>query len=110
MKLPADRLIIARRKLTDYLLVHRQKNDKSIFLLACGFTLNEADALKAALIHQATTCEILEIYRNDFGLVHEVQGNLTALKGRDMLIVTVWILRDEGEGLYEFVTLVPGGK
>ena len=110
MKLPPGKLFIVRRKLTDYLLVHQQNNDKSRFLLSCGFSLDEAIALEAALHSHGATHEILRIYRNDFGLVHEVQGNLTVLKGRDMLVVTVWILRDEGEGLYEFVTLVPGGK
>ena len=110
MRLPADRLIIDRRKLTHYLLVHRQKNDKSAFLLTCGYTVADVDALEEALLQHASISKVLDNYRNDFGLVYEVQGNLTALAGKDMLVATVWILRDDGVGQYEFVTLVPGGK
>lgn len=48
MKLPVD-AIIAREKLTQYLLVPRQKNDKSRFLAQVGFTLQNPEALEEAV-------------------------------------------------------------
>jgi hypothetical protein len=44
MKLPADS-IIARRKLDEYLLRHRDEDDKSRFLALAGYTPENADRL-----------------------------------------------------------------
>jgi len=44
MKLPAD-TVIARRKLDEYLLRHRDEDDKSGFLSLAGYALENADQL-----------------------------------------------------------------
>jgi hypothetical protein len=48
MKIPPD-AIIAPEKLTKYLLVLQQSNDKSMFLAKAGFTLENPDALENAI-------------------------------------------------------------
>jgi hypothetical protein len=48
MKLPED-ILIPREKLTDYLLLPQQKNDKSAWLASAGFTLDRPELLEQAL-------------------------------------------------------------
>jgi len=48
VNIPAD-AIIPYDKLTHYLLVYKARNDKSQFLAKAGFTLQNPEALRAAL-------------------------------------------------------------
>ncbi len=48
MKVPVT-AVIAREKLTEYLLVFRVKSDKSQFLAQAGFTIESADQLEQAI-------------------------------------------------------------
>lgn len=97
--------VIHPAKITDYLLVHRRKSDKSQFLAQAGFTLDNPEALIAAIRgliarHDATTDR-----RDEYGVFFRVQG---ALHGPDgsLDVITVWIQR-EFDGVFTFVTLKP---
>lgn len=79
MRLPAN-AVIAREKVTIYLLVRQSRNDQSAFLEIGGFTNLNPDALIAeidALSHQYDATQIDE---NKFGRYYEVIGILGDIK------------------------------
>ena len=110
MILPADKLYIDRRKLTEYLLVFQGKNDKSRFLESCGYILGNACQAEAAIRRPVAENEALPDFNHEFGQRYKVVGQLPALAGHDMLVTTVWIVRVGDSDLWRFVTLVPGGE
>ena len=104
MKIPAD-AIIAREKLTQYLLVPRQKNDKSRFLAQVGFTLQNPDALEEAIRALIAENEAVTDRDNEYGIFYRVEGDLYGPYGI-LSVVTVWILRTNNN-CYHFITLKP---
>ena len=107
MRIPAD-AIIAREKLTRYLLVPRFKSDKSSFLAKLGFTLANPDVLDSAIRRQADSAEVVvesaDIYGEHMTVVSELIGPI----GK-RLVVTVWV-RSAVDGVVRFVTLKPSRK
>lgn len=110
MRLPADRLIIKRSKLTGYLLVWQEESDKSRFLERCGYHPGNVDQLEAALRTLVAENEAVPDFVDEFGERFKVMGQLPALAGRDMLVTTIWMLRVAETDTWRFVTLYPGGR
>ena len=110
MRLPADRLIIDRRKLTHYLLVRKDNDDKSRFLAMCGYTLENVNLLEAAIRELVAANDAVSDSGDEFGQRYRVTGQLPALAGRDMVVSTIWITRGNDSDIWRFVTLFPGGK
>lgn len=109
MKLPPN-VIIARDKLTRYLLVAHPENDKSAFLALAGYTSANPDALEAAIRELVATYDAVWERRTPYGDFYRVAGILKqAGDGRDLSVVTVWIVRTDEVGSYRFVTLIPRG-
>ncbi|MCC6803094.1 MAG: hypothetical protein IT319_09435 [Anaerolineae bacterium] len=106
MKIPFD-AIIANEKLTDYLLVPRQRNDKSKYLAMAGFTTENPDALKQAIRALADTNEAAEDKATEYGTSYLVEGDLQGANDRRLPVVLVWFQR-LADGRYYFVTLKPG--
>ena len=67
VKIPEDALI-PDSKLTQYLLVFREQDDKSKFLAQAGFTLDNAEALKSAPHKLITDVEAEEDEDNAYGI------------------------------------------
>jgi hypothetical protein len=108
MKIPSD-AIIAREKLTHYLLVYRKKNDKSRFLAQAGFTHGHPDVLEAAIRRLIAENEAIEDGNDQYGSYYRVTGNLTGPTGT-LNVVTIWIMQveqEDNESEYRFVTLKP---
>ncbi len=104
MKLPADSFVDPR-KITHYLLVQRDVDDKSRFLRLAGYEPHHAARLLEdirALLHQdAQPIEISE-YAKKFA----IQGTLIGPNGRQLRIRSIWAkLHTTGE--VRFVTLFP---
>ena len=110
MRLPADRLIIDRRKLTHYLLVRKDNDDKSRFLTMCGYTLENVNLLEAAIRELVAANDAVSDSGDEFGQRYRVTGQLPALAGRDMVVSTIWIMKVGDTNIWRFVTLFPGGK
>lgn len=104
MKLPED-ATIPTEKLTKYLLVPRQRNDKSGFLAQAGFRLGNWHLLEAAIRQLLIECEAIQDRHNEYGMFYRVEGELRGPTGT-LLVVTVW-LRQAGSSDYRFVTLKP---
>jgi hypothetical protein len=105
MKLPADTLI-ARRKITEYLLAWRLEDDKSAFLARAGYVPQTADRLLADLRTQLLPLEARLLQNDDYGAKYEIRGKLTGPNGRALRVVSVWMIED-ATGRAKFVTLYP---
>ena len=108
MILPADS-IIARAKLTKYLLVLQPEDDKSKWLALAGYTLANSDRLEADLRAQVLTCEAVLTRKNAFGSYFEIRAPLTGPNGRTLTVRTIW-QHDALSGVARFVTLYPSKR
>jgi len=105
MKLPADSLI-ARDKLTRYLLVSQARGDKSAFLAGAGYTLGNPDQLLQDLRLQILPLEAQSLESNQFGQYYEIRGMLTGPNGIRLAVRTIWIT-EHLSGITKFITLIP---
>ena len=104
MKLPQDS-VISETKLKEYLLVHRDEDDKSGFLAQAGYSLASWNELEIDLRRQLELDALL-IGTTQYGEMYHIKGQLVGPNGKRLNVITVWIrLRATGET--RFVTLVP---
>lgn len=105
MKLPAD-AVIAKDKLTSYLLLPQARGDKSTFLAGAGYTLERADQLLRDLRTQILPLEAQRLESNKFGQYYQVRGMLTGPNGVAVPVRTIW-MTEHLSAVTKFVTLVP---
>lgn len=105
MKLPSD-AIIDPRKLTDYLLQHRQEDDKSAFLAQAGYTLENSARLLKDLREQILTLDAEVIGPFEYGMKFRIRGILRGPSGRSLRIASVWVTLGT-TGKTKLVTLYP---
>ena len=105
MRLPPDTLI-ARRRVSEYLLVWRPEDDKAAFLARAGYAAETADRLLADLRTQLLPLEARVLERGEYGTKYEIQGKLTGPNGRTLRVVSIWMIEQAG-GQAKFVTLYP---
>src|SRR5215208_6609182 len=98
--------VIAREKLTQYLLLPKEVDDKSKFLAQAGFTPINVDSLEAALRKLVQTYEPIYDLTNEYGDFYRVEGELIGPLGK-LAVVTIWIAKRKGTGEFHFVTLKP---
>jgi len=104
MKIP-NNAIIPDAKLTKYLLVFRERDDKSKFLAQAGFTLDNPEQFKAAIRQLVDTIEAIEDSTNEYGTFYRVEGELMGINQRNLLVITIWLNRTDGQ--FQFITLKP---
>lgn len=105
MNLPPD-AVIAKDKLTRYLLLPHAHGDKSAFLRAAGYTLEGADQLLRDLRTQILPLEAERLEFNKFGQYYQVRGTLTGPNGVALPVRTIW-MTEHLSGATKFVTLIP---
>lgn len=105
MKISSD-AVIPIEKLTAYLLVPREWDDKSKFLGYAGFTKENPHLLLAAIRELAAQAEAVEDGENEYGVFLRAEGWLTGPSGRSLPVVTIWLQSRSG-GQTRFVTLKP---
>jgi len=93
-------------KLTRYLLVPREWDDKSKFLAQAGFTRENPHWLLASLRKLAVTAEAEQDRVSEYGEFLRADGELLGPNGRRLEVVTIW-LRSRSDGRVRFVTLKP---
>lgn len=108
MKLP-DNAVIAREKLTRYLLHKLPENDKSGFLALAGYSLANAEQLEADLRGQILTREAAFMESTEYGDKYSIRGELTGPNGHQLNVVTIWMIENAG-GLTKFITLYPAKR
>ena len=104
MKIAED-VIIPKEKLTQYLLLSRQKNDKSRFLARAGFTRENPDMLDKAIRQLLAENEAMPDRHSEYGTFYLVEGELKG-PSRTLGVVTVWLL-PTNTNRHRFVTLKP---
>jgi len=110
VRLPnVDRALIDEAKLREYLLsdAHQVGRFKATFFRALGFTLDQWQELRDAILDLAAheVAEPTEI--TAFGSKYRVVGLLAGPTGRQATVVTIWIVL-HGEELPRFITAYPG--
>jgi hypothetical protein len=106
MKLPPD-AIIATAKLTRYLLVWRDADDKSQFLAQAGYGQDNWQQLEANLRNQILPLDAVRSDEpNQFGDVYEIRGVLSGVNGVNLAVVTIWMVEYETQQT-KFITLYP---
>jgi hypothetical protein len=105
VKIPSD-VLVPIEKLTRYLLVPREWDDKSKFLAQAGFSLEEPQELLREIRRLAAEAEAVEDGENEYGVFLRAAGTLRGPNGRALPVVTVWI-RWHLDGRTRFVTLKP---
>jgi hypothetical protein len=105
MKLPASS-IIAREKVTEYLLVRQSRNDKSAFLEKGGYSSGNPDALIVGLAALKEQGDATPLDNNQFGIYYEVVGVLLGPKGIGLRVKTIW-MTEHLSGVTKFITLIP---
>jgi len=105
MKLPPD-TVIATTKLDEYLLRHRDEDDKSGFLALAGYTLENVDRLLNDLRTQLLPLDAEFFDQTEYGAKYQIRGTLTGPNGRVLPIVSIW-MKEDATGKAKFVTLFP---
>ncbi|MEB3336648.1 MAG: hypothetical protein VKJ46_04240, partial [Leptolyngbyaceae bacterium] len=101
--LPQD-AIIAREKLTQYLLIPLSKDDKSKFLAQAGYRLDTWKNLEQDLRSQVLTQAAERIETNRYGEKYAIRASLQGTNEVVLNVLTIWMVKD---GIARFVTLVP---
>jgi hypothetical protein len=86
-------VIIPDDKLSKYLLLYKEKNDKSKFLAQAGFTQNNPDELKLAIYQLISIFEAIEDLTNEYGTFYRVEGELIGVNQTNLFVVTIWLKR-----------------
>jgi hypothetical protein len=105
MKLPAD-AVIAREKITSYLLRKLPENDKSGFLALAGYTIENPDRLESDIRAQILTQEAEFVETTEYGDKHCIRADITGPNGQSLRVMTIW-LTEEATGTTKFITLYP---
>lgn len=105
MKLPPDS-VVAREKLTEYLLRVREDHDKSGFLALAGYSPAEAGVLERDLRTQILPQDAVPAGATPYGEKFVIRGALQGPNGRVLKVISVWML-ENATGLTKFITLYP---
>ncbi len=101
MKIKADQIQISIEKITKYLLVEKEKNDKSKFLFGLGYSMENWKELLNDIKYLAINNELILQKQSDYGDLHSIRGKLKHKK-----IITIW-LKQINHDVYRFITLYP---
>jgi hypothetical protein len=96
VKLPfAEQAVVPPRKITEYLLnpTHPEGGSKARFFHRRGYSLENVEQFRDALLALAETGEVIEV-PTEFGPKYIGSGVMIAPDGRGVGIRTVWMLRD----------------
>lgn len=98
----AERAFVEDSKL-GYLL---RSEEKGGFFGALGFTVEEHDLLRKALLDHARGEEVSRIVETKFGVKYVLEGTLESPDGREPEVRSVWI-SDSGDDRPWFLTAYP---
>jgi len=105
VKLPSNTLI-APEKLTRYLLVQREFDDKSQFLRQAGYTLETWEQLERDLRVQVLPHDAVLIEQTVYGNILEIRSSLTGPNGQTLFVKTIW-MEELRSDVTKFITLYP---
>ncbi|MGH7284663.1 MAG: DUF6883 domain-containing protein [Polyangiaceae bacterium] len=110
MRLPnAERALVDESKVRGYLLSpsHPVGRFKSAFFVALGFSGDQWELLRDALLDLARGGNANPGQASPFGLKLEIRATLSGPSGRQADVVTVWMVSN-GHDFPHFITAHPG--
>lgn len=105
MKL-AGHALIAREKITKYLLVKRPVGDKSEFLMQAGYGLDNWDRLEQDIRQQVLAEDAALLEKSSYGDLFEIRASLIGPNDKTLRVRTVW-MQEVRTGNTKFITLYP---
>ena len=105
MKLPSN-AIISERKLKEYLLSYRKRNDKSKWLAKAGYNTGNWERLDRDIRNQLLSLEAVLVEENQFGIVYEITGKLDGPNNKRLNVRSIW-MKEYATQLTKFITMYP---
>ena len=104
----AQRAVVDREKITDYLLnsAHPDNGGKAEFFSQLGFSRDQWEILAAALKALAGSEEEITVTESPHGRKYVIVGKMHSPSGKTPLVQTVWIV-DKGMDIARLVTAYP---
>jgi hypothetical protein len=104
----AERAVVEREKIVDYLLnpKHPDNGGKAAFFLGFGYNQHEWAALAAALCRLAVATEPAQSVETVHGIKYVLDGRLETPTGKAPMVRTIWIV-DRGFDRPRLVTAYP---
>lgn len=99
-------VIIAKEKLTDYLLIFRNKDDKSKFLQQGGYNIENWQVLEIDLKELYSREDAIFDKEDAYGQFYKIEGSLIGPNGTTLEIITIWMY-DKRQEVTKFITLYP---
>lgn len=93
-------------KVRDYLLVPKQRGDKSAFFARFGFRRERWEDLRDALLLHVQRCPVTSLRHHEYGVNCVVEGPLQTPGGREPIVETVWLVTSADAAPW-FVTARP---
>ena len=109
MKLPhADKAVIAKSKIVDYLLSlsHPYGRTKAGFFIRHGFSATDWRQFESALKRHLVEHEVTKSIQTTFGIKYIVEGPLNTPNGANPAIRSVWFV-ETGDEVPQLVTAYP---
>jgi len=109
VKLPqADKAIVPREKLIDYILSesHPVGSSKAKFFRGLGFDETNVGKLAKSLLRIAKENDVKNVRKFSYGTNYIVEGTIETPIGKTVKIVTVWFIKTE-KSRPSFVTAYP---
>jgi len=105
MNLPPN-AIISERKIKDYLLSYRKRNDKSMWLAKAGYNTGNWKRLELDMRQQLLSLEAVLIEENQYGIVYEIIGILEGPNSNRLHVRSIW-MKEYVTELTKFITMYP---
>ncbi|MGK7940987.1 MAG: DUF6883 domain-containing protein [Crocosphaera sp.] len=98
--------VVDPRKITQYLLVPKQKNDKSQFLAQYGYNQNNWQQLQQDILTSSRPAEILDLIPSGWGLRIKLRNHWQTPNKKRIQVISIWQI-DHNNQKANFVTLYP---
>ena len=105
MNLPMT-AIIEPKKIKEYLLAPRKRNDKSKWLAKAGYTLKNWQQLEQDLRLQLLSLQAVFREETKYGKMYEIKGDLIGPNGRVLAVRSIWI-QEHASKQIKFITIFP---
>jgi hypothetical protein len=104
----ADKVIIEREKILDYLLnpKHRIGASKANFFIKFGFSAGKWKILAEALRIHGQTTDVIKVRETNLGPQYVVEGKLNTPDGRTPFVRSIWQM-DKGAVAPRLITAYP---
>ncbi len=109
MKLPNFEVAhVPTEKLTSYLLntEHVEGGPKARLLMRFGFSPDDPEELRVALLAHCATHEIASVEQFQYGTKYKILGALDSPDGRNPIVLVVWNIVND-DTIPRLVTVVP---